>query len=61
MKDGEKVSDSLITRLKSVIREELSPRHVPAIVMQIDDIPVTHVTTNTDLNPINFFFLHSTP
>lgn len=34
------LSDQLVDRLKLAIRQQLSARHVPAIIMQIADIPV---------------------
>ena len=34
-------NDDLINRLKKAIREQLSPRHVPAIILPIQDIPVS--------------------
>lgn len=40
MKDGFALSDKLISRLKTGIREQLSPRHVPALMLPISDIPV---------------------
>lgn len=41
MKDSGTLSDNLIKRLKTAIREELSPRHVPALILPIGDIPVS--------------------
>ena len=41
MSNGYKFDDSLVKRVKSVIRTELSARHVPAVVLQISDIPVS--------------------
>ncbi|XP_021947550.1 acetoacetyl-CoA synthetase isoform X2 [Folsomia candida] len=34
-------SDDLVNRIKLVIREQLSPRHVPAVILPISDIPYT--------------------
>jgi len=34
-------TDELVARMKGAIRAELSPRHVPAIVLEIADIPYT--------------------
>lgn len=31
---------TLVDKIKAHIRRELSPRHVPAFVLRIDDIPV---------------------
>ncbi|CAG0922837.1 unnamed protein product [Notodromas monacha] len=35
------LSEDLVQRMKRSIREELSPRHVPAVVMAVPDIPYT--------------------
>lgn len=37
---GEKFGDDLVARIKRRIRDQLSPRHVPAIILPIGDIPV---------------------
>ncbi|KAI1292330.1 Acetoacetyl-CoA synthetase [Halotydeus destructor] len=34
-------SDSIVSNIKSAIREKLSPRHVPAVILPIEDIPYT--------------------
>jgi acetoacetyl-CoA synthetase len=34
-------SDELVNRIKISIREQLSPRHVPAVLLPITDIPYT--------------------
>lgn len=42
MKDGSaSISDELVKKLKTTIRSELSPRHVPAFILAIKDIPVS--------------------
>ncbi|RCH81178.1 hypothetical protein CU098_003024, partial [Rhizopus stolonifer] len=42
MKDGSKtISDEFVKKLKTTIRNELSPRHVPAFILPIADIPHT--------------------
>ncbi|RHZ67021.1 hypothetical protein Glove_303g139 [Diversispora epigaea] len=38
---GEKFDEDLVARVKKRIREQLSPRHVPAIILSIEDIPYT--------------------
>ena len=40
MEDGRHLDTDLVKTIKTKIRNELSPRHVPAIVMPIADIPV---------------------
>ncbi len=41
LKDGVVLDEDLIARIKSVIRQGASPRHVPARVVAVDDIPRT--------------------
>jgi len=41
LKDGADLSDELIARLKKRIRDNTTPRHVPAKVLQVTDIPRT--------------------
>ncbi|KAI9820942.1 MAG: hypothetical protein M1832_003414 [Thelocarpon impressellum] len=41
MIDGRKFDDSLVRRIREVIRGELSARHVPGLVDECPDIPVT--------------------
>ncbi|XP_013778132.1 acetoacetyl-CoA synthetase-like isoform X1 [Limulus polyphemus] len=41
MASGQVKTDDLIGRVKVAIRKELSPRHVPALILEIKDIPYT--------------------
>ena len=41
LRDGVSLSDALIAKIKMVIRTNASPRHVPAKVIQVSDIPRT--------------------
>lgn len=41
MKEGREFTDQLKARLHTAIREQLSPRHVPAVTLPIGDIPYT--------------------
>lgn len=41
MKSGETYNDQLVEDIKSVVRKELSARHVPGIIDECPDIPVT--------------------
>jgi acetoacetyl-CoA synthetase len=41
LNEGDELSDELVTRLKTRIRERASPRHVPAKIVAIDEIPYT--------------------
>ena len=35
------MNEVLLTRVKSTIRSQLSPRHVPALILEIKEIPYT--------------------
>jgi len=39
--NGHQLTDALITKIKKDIRENASPRHVPAKIIQVPDIPYT--------------------
>jgi acetoacetyl-CoA synthetase len=41
LKDEIKLSDALVARIKQKIRENTTPRHVPAKILQVADIPRT--------------------
>ena len=41
MEDGRTFDEELAKRIKGIIRDSLSPRHVPGIVDECNDIPVT--------------------
>jgi acetoacetyl-CoA synthetase len=41
LRDGLTLDDALKDRLKKQIRQNASPRHVPAVILQVDDIPRT--------------------
>jgi len=40
MEEGKKLSEELVGRIKRGIREDLSARHVPAVIAECPDIPV---------------------
>lgn len=41
LRDGMKLTDTLQEEIKSTIRHNTTPRHVPAVIIQVDDIPRT--------------------
>ena len=41
LQPGVTMDDALAARLRAAIRRELSPRHVPAVVLAVDDLPRT--------------------
>ncbi len=41
LQDGLSLDDALVKRIKEVIRANTTPRHVPAVVLQVADIPRT--------------------
>lgn len=49
LKPGQSLDDSLIARIKSQIRTGASPRHVPAKIVQVADIPRTKSGKITEL------------
>ncbi len=49
LRAGEALDDGLITDIKSSVRTGASPRHVPAVVLQVADIPRTKSGKITEL------------
>ena len=49
MAAGEELTDELQTRIRSRIRAEVTPRHVPAIITAVTDIPRTRSGKITEL------------
>ena len=41
MAEGTRLDDELISRIKSQIRSSTTPRHVPAKIIEVSDIPRT--------------------
>jgi acetoacetyl-CoA synthetase len=41
LREGHKLDDALTGRIKKQIRDNTTPRHVPAIVLEVSDIPRT--------------------
>jgi acetoacetyl-CoA synthetase len=41
LRDGMKLDDALVRKIKQTIRENTTPRHVPAVILQVPDIPRT--------------------
>ena len=41
MRERQELTDDLIKEIKSVIRRECTPRHVPAKILEVGDIPRT--------------------
>jgi acetoacetyl-CoA synthetase len=41
LRDGMKLDDALARKIKDVIRANTTPRHVPAVILQVPDIPRT--------------------
>ena len=49
LRDGVKLDDALMTKIRQQIRSGASPRHVPAKIVQIADIPRTRSGKITEL------------
>ena len=41
LRDGVGLDDALVTRIRTEVREGATPRHVPAVVAQVPEIPRT--------------------
>jgi acetoacetyl-CoA synthetase len=41
LRQGSQLTDQLIERIKTTIRKNCTPRHVPAKVLAVEDIPYT--------------------
>jgi acetoacetyl-CoA synthetase len=41
LRDGTRLDDALVDRIKATIRANATPRHVPAKIVQVPDIPRT--------------------
>ncbi len=41
MRPGEQLTDEVVARIKQTVREGATPRHVPAVIAQVPDIPRT--------------------
>ena len=46
---GAQLDDDLTTQIKQAIRQGATPRHVPAVVLAVDDIPRTRSGKITEL------------
>lgn len=49
MATGHQLDDTLRGRIRTKIREEVTPRHVPAVIVAVDDIPRTRSGKITEL------------
>ena len=49
LRDGKALDDDLVTRLKRQIKDGASPRHVPAKIVQVPEIPRTRSGKITEL------------
>lgn len=46
MSNGYKFSEGLVKKVQSAIRTGLSARHVPALILEISDIPVSELVVH---------------
>ncbi len=49
MSEGYELTDDLKNKIKTTIRQNASPRHVPALIMAVPDIPYTHNMKKVEL------------
>lgn len=47
MSNGHKFEERLVRKVNLAIRRELSARHVPALVLEISDIPVSSCSSSS--------------
>ena len=60
MKSGFEFDSNLVTLVSNAIREKLSPRHVPAVILPVEDIPVSiyiyiYIHINIDISSYKAF------
>jgi len=49
MAEGYELTDDIVKKIKSTIRTNASPRHVPALILPVPDIPYTHNMKKVEL------------
>ncbi|MFZ0482170.1 MAG: acetoacetate--CoA ligase [Desulfobacterales bacterium] len=49
MAEGYELTDEIIKKIKTTIRANASPRHVPAVIVSVPDIPYTHNMKKVEL------------
>jgi acetoacetyl-CoA synthetase len=49
LKDGFELTDELQQRIKTTLRRNASPRHVPALITQVTDVPRTRSNKISEL------------
>jgi len=49
MAQGHELTDKMISNMKTFIRANASPRHVPAVIISVPDIPYTHNMKKVEL------------
>ena len=49
MNKGCELTDEIVDKIKNTIRINASPRHVPALILSVPDIPYTHNMKKVEL------------
>jgi acetoacetyl-CoA synthetase len=49
MTEGYELTDEIVAKIKNTIRTNASPRHVPALILPVPDIPYTHNMKKVEL------------
>ncbi|MCZ6784663.1 MAG: acetoacetate--CoA ligase [Proteobacteria bacterium] len=49
LREGVRLDDDLVSRIEATVRQSASPRHVPAVILQVPDIPRTRSGKITEL------------
>ncbi|MFC1929830.1 acetoacetate--CoA ligase [Chloroflexota bacterium] len=56
---GHELTEELISKIRGILREKASPRHVPARIIQVPDIPYTHNMKKVEIAVTNI--IHGRP
>lgn len=57
--EGHSLTDELKNKIKKTLRENASPRHIPARIIQVPDIPYTHNLKKVEIAITNI--IHGRP
>jgi acetoacetyl-CoA synthetase len=49
MSENYELTDEIVNNIKTTIRTNASPRHVPAVIVSVPDIPYTHNMKKVEL------------
>jgi len=58
MTEGYELSDEIVGKIKNTVRTNASPKHVPALILPVPDIPYTHNMKKVELAVKNVIHNH---